>query len=117
MQPRWDAVTIDCKDPETLAGFWCALLGVTVRGRWEQYVGLHPMAPDRPRLVFQATDDPRPAKNSLHLDLHVPADELPAEIDRAVSLGARHVADREQNGQRWTTLADPEGNVFCLVAD
>jgi hypothetical protein len=45
MQLRWDAVTIDCRDPEVLAEFWSALLDVEVRGRWQQYVGLYPAAP------------------------------------------------------------------------
>ncbi len=118
MELRWDAVNIDCKDPEELARFWCALLGVEVRGRWQQYVGLQPKAPGHPRLVLQRTDDPRPAKNSLHLDLHVPsAGQLPAAVERAVSLGATVVAKREQDGESWTTLADPEGNLFCLVSD
>ena len=118
MELRWDAVTIDCHDPETLAAFWSELLGVQVRGRWEQYVGLTPTAPGLPRLVLQRTDDPRPAKNSMHLDLHVPSTaELPAAVERAVSLGARLVEEHEQAGQSWRTLADPEGNLFWLVAD
>jgi catechol-2,3-dioxygenase len=115
---RWDAVTIDCRDPEALASFWAALLEVEVRGRWEQYVGLYPTAPGMPRLVLQQTDDPRPAKNTLHLDLHVPSvDALPAAVERAIGLGARLVGEHEQDGQSWVTLTDPEGNVFCLVAD
>jgi catechol-2,3-dioxygenase len=115
---RWDAVVIDCRDPETLAAFWCALLGVQVRGRLNQYIGLTPTAPGMPRLLLQGTDDPRPAKNSLHLDLHVPSvAELPAAVERAVSLGARLVGEHEQAGQSWRTLADPEGNLFCIVAD
>src|SRR5690349_4462675 len=93
MELRWDAVTIDCRDPERLAEFWSALLGVEVRGSWQQYVGLWPTAPGQPRLVLQRTDDPRPAKNTLHLDLHVPSvDDLPAAVDRAVGLGATLVA-------------------------
>lgn len=117
MTLRWDAVVIDCKDPNGLARFWCALLGVEVRGTWEQYVGLHPMAPGQPRLVLQRTDDPRPAKNSLHLDLHVPDAELAAAVERAVGLGATVVSETDLDAARWRTLADPEGNLFCLVAD
>jgi catechol 2,3-dioxygenase-like lactoylglutathione lyase family enzyme len=117
MDLRWDAVTVDCRDPQELARFWCALLGVEVRGTWEQYVGLTPAAPGLPRLVFQRTSDPRPAKNTLHLDLHVPADDLPAAVEHALGLGATLVHQHDEDAVTWRTLADPEGNVFCLVAD
>ncbi len=118
MELRWDAVVIDCRDPEAQAAFWSALLGVQVRGRWQQYVGLTPAAAGQPRLVLQRTDDARPAKNTLHLDLHVPSvHDLPDAVERAVGLGARLVEEHEHDGQSWRTLADPEGNLFCLVAD
>ena len=105
MDLRWDAVTIDCHDPETLAAFWSELLGVQVRGRWEQYVGLTPTAPGLPRLVLQRTDDPRPAKNSMHLDLHVPsAADLPAAVERAVE--SRRPGGRGARAGR-PVLADP----------
>lgn len=115
---RWDAVTIDCRDAESLAAFWAALLGVAIRGRWQQYIGLHPTAPGWPRLVFQQVDDTRPAKTSLHLDLHVSSlADLPQAVDAAVGLGARLVEEQQQDGQSWRVLADPEGNFFCLVVD
>lgn len=115
---RWDAVTIDCRDPESLAAFWAALLSVEIRGRWQQYVGLHPVTPGLPRLVFQQVDDPRPAKTSLHLDLHAPsASALPGAVERAIGLGARLVEEHRQEGESWCVLADPEDNLFCLVAD
>ena len=118
MDLRWDAVTIDCTDLEVMSAFWTALMGVEVRGRWQQYVGLQPMTPGQPRVVLQRTDDPRPAKNTLHLDLHVPTvADLPGAVERAVGLGARLVENHEEAGQSWRTLADPEGNLFCLVAD
>ncbi len=115
---RWDAVTVDCADPVALAGFWAALLGVTVRGTWHQYVGLHPQRDGLPRLVFQRVPSGSRTRNSLHLDLHVASPAaLAAEVDRALVLGAELVAHQEQDGQRWTVLTDPEGNVFCLVVD
>ncbi len=117
MDLRWDAVVIDCQDPEALAAFWCALLEVEVRGRWEQYVGLHPTTPGQPRLVLQRTADPRPAKNTVHLDFHVPdQDALVVAVARAVELGA-HIVQVFDDGPHWRTLADPEGNLFCFVAD
>ncbi len=118
MELRWDAVTIDCHDLDLMSAFWTGLLGVQVRGRWQQYVGLQPMTPGQPRVVLQRTEDPRPAKNTLHLDLHVPTGaDLPTAVERAVGLGARLVEEHEQGGAVWRTLADPEGNLFCLVAD
>lgn len=117
MDLRWDSVAVDCRDPEALAAFWCALLEVEVRGRWREYVGLHPMAAGQPRLVFQRTDDPRPTKNTLHLDLHVPSrDALDPAVQRAVGLGATLVSTVDDPEATWRTLADPEGNLFCLVA-
>jgi len=118
MELRWDAVTIDCTDLEVMSAFWAALMEVEVRGRWQQYVGLQPMTPGQPRVVLQRTDDPRPAKNTLHLDLHVQTGaDLPAAVERAVGLGARLVQEVEEAGQSWRIMADPEGNLFCLVAD
>lgn len=115
---RWDAVTIDCSDPDRLADFWAELLRVEVRGRWEQYVGLEPTAPGLPRLVFQQVDDPRPAKTTVHVDLHVTGPELlDAAVARALGLGAVLVRENEVQGQTWRTLSDPEGNLFCLVSD
>ena len=114
---RWDAVTVCCADPDALASFWAELLRVEVRGRWEQYVGLEPLAPGLPRLVFQRVDAP-PVGGGGHLDLHVAGhDLLPAAVARAVALGATEVQRVEQGGAAWHVMADPEGNRFCLVSD
>lgn len=118
MELRWDAVTVDALDAERLAAFWAALLGVEVRGRWEQYVGLHPAGPGLPRLVFQQVSSRSAGKPALHLDLHVTGpDLLDPAVERAVALGATLTAAVEQSGQQWRVLADPEGNPFCLVSD
>jgi predicted enzyme related to lactoylglutathione lyase len=50
----------------------------------------------------------RTVKNRVHLDLL--AADADAEADRLTSLGARVVARHEH----WITLADPEGNEFCI---
>lgn len=118
MTLRWDAVTLDCRDPKALAEFWCALLRTTVRGSVDQYVGLKPAAPGMPRLILQGVPDHQPGRNSWHLDLHVASvEELPAEVARAQSLGAGIVDKHDDNLGTWVVMADPEGNLFCLVAD
>jgi predicted enzyme related to lactoylglutathione lyase len=117
MELRWDAVTVDALDPEALAAFWAGLLGTTVRGRWEQYVGLHPTGAGLPRMVFQRVAARGEGKPALHLDLHVPAAGLDGAVARVEALGGRLVEAVQQAGQHWRVCADPEGNPFCLVAD
>ena len=48
-------------------------------------------------------------KNRVHLDLT--ADDPFGEVARLTELGATVVAEHE----RWTTLADPDGNEFCVL--
>ena len=62
--------------------------------------------------MLLAVPEPRNGKNRMHLDLT--ADNLPAEVERAVSLGATKVADFNEYGATWTTLTDPEGNIFDI---
>jgi Glyoxalase-like domain len=64
-----------------------------------------------PRLFFQLVPESRAGKNRVHLDLA--SSDPQAELDRLTALGARVLARHE----RWTTLADPEGNEFCLMND
>lgn len=111
------AITIDCHDKHALAAFWCAALGTAVRGEFGQYLGLHPVSPGHPRLVFQQVASPR-RPSGTHLDLHVQdAAAVERETERLLGLGATLVDDVEDFGVRWRVLADPEGNLFCIVPD
>ncbi|MFL6024610.1 MAG: VOC family protein [Marmoricola sp.] len=51
-------------------------------------------------------------KNRWHLDLV--ADDLDAEVERLLALGARH-ADIGQGETAWVVLSDPDGNEFCVA--
>ncbi len=53
----------------------------------------------------------------MHLDLHAAdADEQTAQVDRLVSLGASRVDwDSYPEDPDFVVLADPEGNLFCVV--
>jgi hypothetical protein len=66
------------------------------------------------RILFQAVPEPKTVKNRVHLDLHVGPDRRDAEVARLTALGARVLWEGEQGG-RWTTMADPEGNEFCVA--
>ena len=38
------------------------------------------------------------------------------EVERILALGASQLADhRRPDGSGWITLADPEGNEFCIL--
>ena len=53
----------------------------------------------------------------MHLDLR-PADRTrEEETERLLKLGASQLADRRRpDGSGWITLADPEGNEFCILS-
>jgi hypothetical protein len=121
-------VVVDCRHPASLARFWAAALdGYQVAPYDEQELerlrgeGIPDPEDDpsvlvqagegvRPRFFFQLVPEPKTVKNRLHLDLG--ADDPAAEVERLIALGARVVAEHD----RWTTLADPEDNEFCVMA-
>ena len=108
-------LTLDCVDLDTIAGFWQAALGYAREGTIDRrYVTL---AGRGPTLTLQQVPEPKRGKNRMHLDLLV--DNLEAEVTRLCGLGAATVTPvaREEFGQRWLVLADPEGNEFCMAED
>ncbi|MFE0425202.1 VOC family protein [Streptomyces sp. NPDC058953] len=66
------------------------------------------------RLLFQRVPEAKTVKNRLHLDLHVGTDRIPAEVARLRELGATVLHEQRQPMGTWTTMADPEGNEFCV---
>ncbi len=109
---RWGFVTVDATDPQALAQFYADALRRPIADAWHQYVWLE--APDgHPKLAFQGVPDRAPGPNRVHLDLG--ATDVDATVARLTALGATHVRTMEEDGLRWVTLADPEGNVFCVL--
>ena len=107
-------IVIDSADAATLADFWSQLLERPMRDGANQFFAVVPPAEDSsfPALMFLAVPEPRQGKNRLHLDL-VSADRA-AAVERAIQIGARKVGEFDEYGTRWTTMADPEGNVFDI---
>jgi predicted enzyme related to lactoylglutathione lyase len=117
MSLRQSHVTIDSPDPGALADFWAALLGWTVTRRDADEAVVRPDGDqvDGARflpLLIVRVDDPKVAKSRVHLDLL--SDDLEADVDRAVALGARR-ADVGQGDVPWVVLEDPHGNELCVV--
>jgi hypothetical protein len=74
-----------------------------------------------PRFLFMQVPEGKTAKNRMHLDLHLHdarPDERDAgrehEVGRLLGLGATKLYDGSLGPQRWVTMADPEGNEFCV---
>jgi hypothetical protein len=135
-------IAIDCAAPHDLADWWAEALGwqvesqdesfirrmvetgaatesdtTTHRGAlvWKAGAGVNSPDPGRPRLLFQVVPEPKSGKNRLHFDIRVGAERREAEIARLLSLGATELWRASQGPFEWATLADPEGNEFCVT--
>ena len=122
------SVTFDCADALTVAQFWSAALDrpldrnassdfatIGFAGRRDE-VGWVPVDRDHdPTWMFAKVPEPKAAKNRLQFDLMTPDPE--AEVARLVELGATRIADTEEYGYKWTVMADPEGNEFCVAKE
>ena len=135
-------IAVDCARPHELADWWAEALGWqvepqdeafirsmieaghaaeehTVRHRgalvWKSATAIRSPDPGRPRILFQAVPEPKKVKNRLHLDLHVGADSRESEVARLLGLGATELWRASQGPYAWVTMADPEGNEFCVA--
>jgi predicted enzyme related to lactoylglutathione lyase len=111
---RLGTVVLDCHDPERLAAFWGAVLGVGVSTHEPDWVALEAVHPDGPQLAFQVVPEAKRVKNRVHVDVDVP--DLEAATLRVEALGGQRLGGVvEEDGDEYQVLADPEGNEFCLV--
>jgi catechol 2,3-dioxygenase-like lactoylglutathione lyase family enzyme len=118
MACRLSELVLDCRDPEPLARFWCEVLGYRELSREDGEIEIGPedgFGGPAPTLVFGRVDNPTPGKLRLHIDVNPTDRDQEAELQRLLDLGAVP-ADVGQTGEEnWHVLADPEGNVFCLL--
>ena len=106
-------ITIDTTDAMSLAGWWAEQTGASVRETNDGWYVMVSGGGVPGLLSFQKVDDPTPGKNRIHLDLT--AVDLDAEVDRLLGAGATLVGRRGDDNFRWVTLADPDGNEFCVA--
>ena len=129
-------VVIDCADPATLAPFWAELLGYQVQppppgfDSWQGFLRKQGVPEDqwnaasaivdpdgaRPRIFFQRVPESKTGKNRVHLDVNAGGPHGTPPEEHAVALGATtlYEMDRPDMGDAWVTMADPEGNEFCI---
>jgi len=123
MASRFSELVVDAHDVRSQAEFWCEVLGYRIVDEDDQVIeiGTHELTaeevasgPVPPTIVFVPVPEDKAVKNRLHIDLSPIDRDPPEEVDRLLALGARHV-DIGQGDVRWTVLADPEGNEFCVL--
>jgi hypothetical protein len=135
-------VAIDCSSPHELADWWAEALGWEVEAQdeafirrmleagaaseedttqhrgalvWRQGAAITSPDPGRPRVLFQQVPESKAGKNRLHLDVRIGPEWQEAEVARLLGLGATELWRGSQGPHHWVTMADPEGNEFCVA--
>jgi Glyoxalase-like domain len=137
-------VTMDCADPAALSAFWAEVLEYKLqdppagfdswpaflesqnvpREMWNSASAIVDPAGKGARIFFQQVPEGKAVKNRQHLDVSVsggptsPLEErrkqVKAASERIVKLGATLVEARDERGEHWIVMRDPEGNEFCI---
>jgi Glyoxalase-like domain len=137
-------VVVDCADPHVLADWWAETLGWTVepqdeafirsmieqghateaetcwhRGSlvWRTGAAILPdseLSAERLRILFQYVPEAKTVKNRVHLDVRTAGDDPEAVRRRLIARGATVLSSGRQGPNSWVTMADPEGNEFCV---
>jgi hypothetical protein len=135
-------IVVDSAKPHELADWWAEALGWQVEPQDEAFIrrmvdeghaseeqttrhkgalvwavgaAIRSPDPDRPRILFQTVPEAKTVKNRVHLDVRVGAEAQESEVARLIGLGATELWRASQGPYSWVTLADPEGNEFCVT--
>lgn len=120
MALRLVQVNFKARDDSALGRFWAEALGWSVSSEGPGVTNLQPEGfdwpdPDAFYVDLVTVPDPETVKYRVHLDLATTSAAHQAElVARLKELGATP-ADVGQGDVPWTVLADPEGNVFCVL--
>jgi Glyoxalase-like domain len=135
-------IAVDCARPHELADWWAEVLGWEVEPQDEAFIrrmvdeghaseeettrhkgalvwaigaAIRSPDPGRPRILFQTVPEPKTVKNRLHFDVRVGAEGQEDEVSRLTGMGATELWRGRQGPSSWVTMADPEGNEFCVA--
>ncbi|MFF4623689.1 VOC family protein [Nonomuraea jabiensis] len=120
MALRLVQVNFKARDDAALGRFWAEALGWGVSSEGPGVTNLEPKGfvwPDPAGFYIDVVTvpDPETVKYRVHIDLATTSASHQAElVARLQDLGATP-ADVGQGDVPWTVLADPEGNVFCVL--
>jgi hypothetical protein len=115
--------SIDCGNAYDLSEWWKQVLGyVDIEGDpnlpgHEECMIRDPESGHQ--VLFIEVPEPKTEKkNRIHLDLRPRDLTQSEEVERLLGIGATEVWDMRGKygpGTGWVTLADPEGNEFCIL--
>lgn len=110
------AVNVTAADPQALAEFWGGVTGATPHAS-AGWVYLPAVGPGGFAVIFQLRTEASSGDQPVHVDLTVPWGMRQPEVDRLLACGATFRWDvlEEYAHVQWRTLADPEGNMFCVA--
>lgn len=117
---RLKDVVVDCRDPWSLGHWWAETLGYRVRAHsasdLEQLraegierpeddpnIAVDPDGEQGPGFWFCKVPEQKAVKNRVHIDVF-------GDVTALTRRGATVIAELP----RWTVMADPEGNEFCV---
>ncbi|MEV4539716.1 VOC family protein [Asanoa sp. NPDC049518] len=123
MATRLVHITMKARDVDALGEFWARALGwavtveepgIVVNVEPEGFVYPDPTAVT---IDLVTSQDPKTAKNRVHVDLATTSADHQAElVQRLSALGAAPVDVGQGDDAPWTPMTDPEGNEFCVLA-
>lgn len=120
MTLRLFEVNLKARDDSALGRFWAEALGWSVAGEGPGATSVRPVGsawpdPAAVRIDVIAVPDPGTVKDRAHIELATSSAAHHAElVARLKELGATP-ADAGRGDLPRTVLADPEGNVFCVL--
>jgi predicted enzyme related to lactoylglutathione lyase len=117
---RISHTTVDSHDAYAQSVWWAGVLGMAEDPEDPNQPGHEECmifsADGRTRVLFIEVPEGKQVKNRLHFDLRPVDLTREQEVERLSAQGATVVGDhRRPDGSGWITLADPEGNEFCVL--
>jgi catechol 2,3-dioxygenase-like lactoylglutathione lyase family enzyme len=117
---RISHITVDSRNAYAQSVWWAEVLGMAEDPEDPNEPGHEECmiisADGGTRVLFIEVPEAKSIKNRLHFDLRPVDRTRDQETERLIAHGATMVADRRRpDGSGWFTLADPEGNEFCVL--
>ena len=108
------SVVIDCNDFDAMSAFWAEALHYVPREPAEDdWVVLRDPDGSHVNVSLQQIPEKASQKNRLHFDLYTT--DQAGEVERLLGIGARLHPREPEPGEDFLVLADPEGNLFCVI--